>query len=226
MLKTKKSIATIKRQTNYRRREDITNPKTFEIAERFNLYQRKTAENIIEMGRIVIEAKKRSELDFDDFCLLIGYPSSSSSIRKLISIGQKYEYLISRSDRLPHAWTVIYEISRMDEAEIEGHIEKNSITSLTNGAAVNKLLNSKNKKVNSPKSSGTNNSTINVPNGTIELLEFSATLIEIKDGESLIRLEKIFESLSSLGFELEISDCLRREINESKTYEMIMEGSK
>jgi hypothetical protein len=213
-------------KNEYRRHEDITDPKTFEIAERFQSYQRRTAENIIEMSRVVVEAKSRSEIEFEDFCLLIGYPSTSSTIRKLVSIGQKYEYLISRSDKLPPAWTVIYEISRMDEVEIEGYIEKNSITSLTNGAAVNKLLDSKKIKAKNPKSSSSNKSTKVVPNGTFELLTFSATLLEIKNGESLISLEKIFESLSSLGFELEISDYLRSEINESKTYEMITEESK
>ncbi len=71
---------------------DITDQKTFEIAERFNSYKRKTAENIIEMGRVVVEAKKRTRSEFEDFCLLIGYDWASSTLRKLESIGNKYEY--------------------------------------------------------------------------------------------------------------------------------------
>jgi len=68
---------------------EITDPKTKEIAIRFKNYQRKTAENIIEMSRIVIEAKQRA--DFSDFCILIGQSQFSSTIRKLEVIGKKYE---------------------------------------------------------------------------------------------------------------------------------------
>jgi len=221
MLKTKKSIATLKCQTKHRRRGDITDPKTFEIAERFNLYQRKTAENIIEMGRIVLEAKSRSELEFDDFCLLIGQHHSSSTIRKLATIGQKYEYLISRSDKLPPNWTVIYDIARLGEETIEGYINNNQISSKSSGSFIEKLLVRHNLK--SP-NSGTKlnlSTNKNVQNGTHEQLYFSAKIIECNDTTNLLELDKLLQILVNMGFSLNVSDSLRLVINQSKTYEMM-----
>lgn len=220
----KKFTELIRRKNKYPCRQDITDKKTHEIAERFLSYQKKTAENIIEMSRVVIEAKNRSEMEFEDFCLLIGYSSVSSTIRKLESIGQKYEYLISRSDRLPPAWTVIYEISKLDEEQIEGYIQSNRITSRTSGSEVNKLLGSHKPKVLSSRSSRSTKSTLSVPNGTTEQLKFTASLIKMSDEKALLQLDNIFHALSDLGFELDISDRLRSEISEYKTYEMIIEG--
>lgn len=220
----KKFTELTRRKNQYRCRQDITDKNTYEIAERFLSYQKKSAENIIEMSRVVIEAKNRSELEFEDFCLLIGYSSASSTIRKLESIGHKYEYLISRSDRLPPAWTVIYEISKLDEEQIEGYIQSNKITATTSGSAINELLGNNKPKVISSKLPGSAKPRGSVPNGTAEQLKFTATLIKMADEKALIQLDNIFHSLSDLGFELDISDRLRSEINEYKTYEMILEG--
>lgn len=92
---------------------EITDPETKEIANRFKSFQRKTAENILEMARVVIEAKQRP--DFSDFCILIGYSQFSSTIRKLEVIGQKYEFLISKANKLPPNWTTIYKVSQLEE---------------------------------------------------------------------------------------------------------------
>ena len=221
MIKKIKSISAYKRQMKQRKHRAITDPKTYEIADRFNSYQRKTAESIIEMGRIVIEAKSRSEFEFDDFCLLIGYEPSSSTIRKLATIGQKYEYLISRSDKLPPNWTVIYDIARLGEETIEGYINNNQISSKSSGSYIEKLLVKHNLK--SPNSGGKLklSATQNVQNGTQEQLYFSATLGDPTLNTNLLELESLFQTLVKMGFSLNVSDSLRLEINKSKTYEMM-----
>jgi hypothetical protein len=221
MNKLQGTISSTKGKNKPRKRGDITDPKTYEIAERFNSYQRKTAENIIEMGRIVIEAKSRSDSEFDDFCLLIGYDSSSSTIRKLATIGQKYEYLISRSDKLPPNWTVIYDIARLGEETIEGYINNNQISSKSSGSYIEKLLVQHNlKSVNSgAKLKPPSNQ--NVQNGTQEQLYFSAKLGDLTLNTNLLELESLLQRLVGMGFSLNVSDSLRVAINQSKTYEMM-----
>ena len=221
MNKLQKTISSVKSKSKPRKRSDISDPKTYEIAERFNSYQRKTAENIIEMGRIVIEAKSRSDSEFDDFCLLIGYDSSSSTIRKLATIGQKYEYLISRSDKLPPNWTVIYDIARLGEETIEGYINNNQISSKSSGSYIEKLLVQHNLK--SPNSGAKLKppSNQNVQNGTQEQLYFSAKLGAPTLNTNLLELENLLQRLVGMGFSLNVSDSLRMAINQSKTYEMM-----
>jgi hypothetical protein len=221
MVKNKRSISVVKRQIKQRSRRDITDPRTYEIAERFNSYQRKTAENIIEMGRIVIEAKSRSESEFDDFCSLIGYDSSSSTIRKLATIGQKYEYLISRSDKLPPNWTVIYDIARLGEETIEGYINNNQISSRSSGSYIEKLLARHNLKTRNSRGRSKLPANQNVQNGTPEQLHFSAKVKKLTLKTNLIELESLLQTLVKMGFLLTVSDSLRAAINRSKTYEMM-----
>ncbi len=76
-----------------------------EYANQFKVQAKKTAEGVLEMARVVFEAKKLGATDFEVFCSEVGYKSDSSTIRKLKSIGEKYEFLLSRSKSLPTSWT-------------------------------------------------------------------------------------------------------------------------
>jgi hypothetical protein len=221
MIKKIKSISAYKRQVKQLKHRAITDPKTYEIADRFNSYQRKTAESIIEMGRIVIEAKSRSELEFDDFCSLIGYDPSSSTIRKLATIGQKYEYLISRSDKLPPNWTVIYDIARLGEETIEGYINKNQISSQSSGSFIEKLLVRHNLKTRNLGARSKMLANQNVQNRTQDQFYFSAKLAEPTLTTNLLELERLLQEIVAMGFSLIVSDSLRVEINKSKTYELM-----
>ena len=221
MIKKMKSISAYKRQMKQRKHRAITDPKTYEIADRFNSYQRKTAESIIEMGRIVIEAKSRSELEFDDFCSLIGYDPSSSTIRKLATIGQKYEYLISRSDKLPPNWTVIYDIARLGEETIEGYINKNQISSQSSGSFIEKLLVRHNLKTRNLGARSKLLANQNVQNRTQDQFYFSAKLPDPTLTTNLLELERLLQEIVAMGFSLIVSDSLRVEINKSKTYDLM-----
>ncbi len=197
---------------------DITDQKTFEIAERFNSYKRKTAENIIEMGRVVVEAKKRTRSEFEDFCLLIGYDWASSTLRKLESIGNKYEYLITKCENLPANWTVIYEISRLDSDVIEGYIQDYSITSQSTGASIDKLLVNQNLKTNKP--SNTKNISKNVPNRTNSDLEFVAFIDKIDSEKQLVEISLLIEKLKKVGVQISCSKALETSLTQLNTLEM------
>lgn len=212
-MKTNKSIA----PTKTRVLGDITDPKTINIVARFNSYKRKTAENIIEMGRIVVEAKSLPNDDFHDFCLLIGYDWASSTIRKLESIGNKYDYLISKSDRLPANWTVIYEISRLGEDVIEDYIQSNRITSHSTGSAIDKLLIDQKLKTVNQKPKLPLSLASNVPNGTLPKLSFVASLKDEAPRDSYKGLSSVFLALSNLGFSITLTPDLEKSIYNFKT---------
>lgn len=222
MLNVQTTLPKNTKKSKGRRRGEVLDPKTHEIADRFQSYQRKTAECFIEMGRIVIEAKSRSRQEFEDFCLLIGYDSCSSTIRKLAAIGQKYEYLISRSDKLPPSWTVIYEISRLSEEVIEDYIDSNKITSKTSGTAIDKLLVAQNLKSAAPKPLSAGANPKNVPIRTTTEFSFRAVLKDGSSAEMLFDLDEALQNLKEMGFELTISESLREAISQSKTFEMTL----
>lgn len=212
-MKTNKSIT----PTKTRVLADITDPKTINIVARFNSYKRKTAENIIEMGRIVIEAKSLPKDDFHDFCLLIGYDWASSTIRKLESIGNKYDYLISKSDRLPANWTVIYEISRLGEDVIEDYIQSNRITSHSTGSAIDKLLIDQKLKTVNQKPKLPLSLASAVPNGTLPKLNFVASIKDEVSRDAFKGLSSVFLMLSNLGFSITLSPELEKSIYNFKT---------
>ncbi len=182
-----------------RRRGEITGPDTMKIADRFKSFQRKTTENILEMARVVIEAKQRP--DFTDFCILIGYSQFSSTIRKLEVIGQKYEFLISKTHRLPPSWTTIYKVSQLDEGLIEENIKKGYINPEVTGGLIDSLakkLNLKPKNQIKPK----------VPNGTFNDYSFTVTFSKEPKQTLLSELESFIFDLGYLGGEITISKGL------------------
>jgi hypothetical protein len=196
---------------------NITDHKMIDIVSRFNSYKRKSAENIIEMGRVVLEAKSLPRDEYHLFCSLIGYDHGSSTIRKLESIGSKYEYLISKSDRLPTNWTVIYEISRLGEDVIEDYIQSNKITDQSTGSAIDKLLIDQKLKVVNKKVKFPLPLAKSVPNGTLPKLNFVASLEGEVSKDALKGLDAIFLKLNDLGFRVIPSLELNDAINNSKT---------
>ena len=74
----------------------------------FKGYARKTAENVIEMGRVVFETKnqlKKDKVAYEEFCNRIGFNSKSKSVVKLGQIGKVYSLLKSHTECLPNNWT-------------------------------------------------------------------------------------------------------------------------
>ena len=64
------------------------------------------------MCKVVYEAKHTLTKDnFDSFCREIGQKSSDPTIRKYIAIGEKYYDFINYADKLPNAWTTIYNLT-------------------------------------------------------------------------------------------------------------------
>lgn len=111
-------------------------------ATEFRGYARKTVEGSLEMGRIVYEAKTKLQGigEFESFCELIGHQKRSSTIKKLKTIGERYETLKPIADRLPSNWTTLYQISRLDPEVIVEEVDKGSINNSVTGKDIKALL--------------------------------------------------------------------------------------
>lgn len=70
----------------------LISKKVTDYAKQFKVQAKKTAEGILEMARVVFDAKQLGKADFEVFCSEVGYKSDSSTIRKLNSIGKSTNF--------------------------------------------------------------------------------------------------------------------------------------
>jgi hypothetical protein len=107
----------------------ITNPEVIGYANTFKSFFIKTAENVLEMARVVSNAKtKLGSNQFREFSYLIGFDPNSSTLKKLIGIGKNYDVLSKNISALPANWTTLYEISQLPEDKFIAAIDKGVIT--------------------------------------------------------------------------------------------------
>jgi hypothetical protein len=162
---------------------NIINKNVVEYAEKFKGYAIKTAEAIIQMAKVVNDAKNTlGAIDYEEFCNQVGYKSDSSTIRKLKSIGEKYQTLLSRSKSLPSNWTTIYQISRLTSELIDLKINEGVITPAMDGK-------------NLPVRLGLSNPKPDVPNGTSNSLTFKVDFDLIPSPKLKAKLQSILKEL-------------------------------
>ena len=111
-------------------------------ATEFRGYARKTVEGSLEMGRIVYEAKVKldDQSSFDQFCNQIGCTTRSSTIKKLKSIGERYQVFKAFSNHLPNNWTTLYQLSRLKVEVFEDLISNGVIHEAMTGREVESLF--------------------------------------------------------------------------------------
>ena len=129
-------------------------------ADTFKTYFIKTAENILEMAKVVFTAKEKlGKNQFREFSYLIGFDPSNSTLKKLQGIGKNYEVLSKNISALPANWTTLYEIAQLPEDKFIAAIDKGVITPNVLGRDVKALTDN----ASAPKASGSK-----APNGTNE----------------------------------------------------------
>lgn len=108
---------------------------------KFSALAVKTAKSTLEMCRVVYEAKKNLEpSDFADFCIDIGRKEEDSTIRKHLAIGEAYPRFIAHADKLPNAWTSIYQITLIPSDKFAELIESKTDLKDMTGSALQKLI--------------------------------------------------------------------------------------
>ena len=180
----------------------VSTPEITLLVEKFNTFARKTAEGVLEMAKAVWEANKLKSSEFHRFCELVGINGSSATTKKFITIGDKYEYLIGRSEKLPPNWTTVYEVAKLTEEQIESLIDtgvlNSSLIADDLNIALGKVKKIKSKKVAAP-----------VLNGTDDGIGFRAKLISAPDKETAEKIKDLLEELKKLKVQIEISTTLK-----------------
>jgi len=170
------------------------------LVEKFNSFARKTAEGVLEMSKVVFEARKLKDSEFYRFCEIVGMNGSSSTAQKLIAIGKKYEYLIGYSEKLPPNWTTVYEVSKLTEEQIESLIDRGVLTASLIASDLNAALGKENKvkvKTSAP-----------IPNGIDEGLGFRVQLSSNPDREMAKKIKNLIGELKKLNVQLQMGTTL------------------
>ena len=171
------------------------------LVEKFNKFARKTAEGVLEMAKVVCEAKKLKDSEFHKFCEIVGMSGSSSTVQKLIKIGEKYEYFIGCAEKLPANWTTVYELSKLTEEKIEELIDRGVVcTSLIASdlnVALGKPVKEKGKKANPV-----------IPNGNFDGLGFRVQLNKSPDAETIKKIKSLIAELKKIDLQLEVGSTL------------------
>lgn len=101
----------------------------------YQQYTRNTVENILKLSSLIVEMKdkeKSGELDKSDmqyFCFSVGLKREGSTFRKFEQIGKHSETFWKYVDKLPDSYTVLYEITTLDNEKFEELMSNNQITS-------------------------------------------------------------------------------------------------
>ena len=170
------------------------------LVEKFNSFARKTAEGVLEMSKVVFEARKLKDSEFYRFCEIVGMNGSSSMAQKLIAIGKKYECLIGHSEKLPPNWTTVYEVSKLTEEQIESLIDRGVLTASLIASDLNAALGKENKvKVKTPAP---------IPNGIDEGLGFRVQLSSNPDREMAKKIKNLIGELKKLNLQLQVGTTL------------------
>ena len=179
----------------------------------FKGYAKKTAENILEMGRVVFEAKKNLKAnkgEFEAFCAGVGFKSDSSSIKKLAQIGKGYSFMKSQADHLPNNWTTLYEIARLTEYQLNTFIDQGLIHQNVLGSVIKTLNGSKkDDEVVGEEIILDKEKLEEVPNGTPNGLTFTCTLKTVSDVAFKAKLQMLLRNLEELQVEITLAPELK-----------------
>jgi hypothetical protein len=121
----------------------VDTPQVVALVAQFHQFARKSAEGVLEMARVVKEASLLADFEFLRFCNRTSLKASSATTRKLIVIGEKYNFLSSNADKLPANWTTIYAVAKLANEQIQSLIDQGVVNTNTAAAELERALSSK-----------------------------------------------------------------------------------
>jgi hypothetical protein len=123
---------------------EIDSPHYVKLVERYRLYARQTAENIIGLAETLVIAKKElGDFDLHRFCRDVGLEYKGPTFRKLMTIGEKVARFQPFVDRMPNAWTTVYKLASLENHEFDRVTESALFTPLMTAGDVNLVVNGK-----------------------------------------------------------------------------------
>jgi len=156
-------IRVIETETGIEVKYHITDRERF--FSQYSLFAVKTAQSLVEMGRVVFEAKEQlSKQEFSNFCTDIGHKGEDSTIRKYLAIGAAYERLIQYADKLPNSWTSIYTLTQIPSETFNALGQVGECFAKLSGKQIKALveINTDNKKAPSTDATSSAKTTSNV----------------------------------------------------------------
>ena len=153
------------------------------LANSFNTAHQQSASGILKMCQIAYEARKMEKELFSLFCKRTSL-GNKSTISKLATIGEKYDFLMKNVNLLPNHWTTIYNLSLLSEEDFLENAELTLINPAMSGNESLSLIGKgPNKKKYTPKKIE------NVESG-FGVYFYCESIEKAKDLEALIKLGK------------------------------------
>ncbi len=113
-----------------------------EYSLKVNSLTQTTVENILEIGRLMLESKEVLEKDeYELFLNKTSYKEETSTVRKWNRIGESYIRLKNISHYLPPSFSTIYKLSTLDSNKLNGLIEKRVLIPTVTLKEINDELN-------------------------------------------------------------------------------------
>ncbi len=115
--------------------------------EQFKMFGKSGAESIIKQCETVVSAEEQlSTHNFKRFLIEIDVEKSSSTFRKMKSIGKAAVRFKEIVDRLPNEWTTLYALSVLESAEFDDLVKNDVIKPRMTAKDLNNALNKESKK--------------------------------------------------------------------------------
>jgi hypothetical protein len=169
-----------------------------EFVNEYKQFTRKSAESSVEMARVVYSAKLNlSPEGFDEFCTMIGYEASASTISKMVTIGSRFGIFSKYYEQLPVQWTTLYHIAKQKDANlIERQLAEKVIHSLMSCKEFLEMI--EGKKQNRP-------SVSKLEEEANYELKVVCTIRKDLNAAQADRLKEIIEELKTLTVDVDIS---------------------
>lgn len=121
-----------------------------DYSSKVNSLTKNTVENILEIGRLMLESKKvLDSIEYQLFLTETSYKEETSTVRKWNRIGESYIRLTSISQHLPPSFSTIYKLSTLDSNKLNRLIESHVLTPTITLKEIHDELNPSSNKKNS-----------------------------------------------------------------------------
>ena len=120
---------------------EVISPIVQTYLDRYNFAIRKTAQSVLELAATLLEAQEElGPVDFTIFLREVGFNEDSSTFKKFIAIAKKKHALEPHLEKLPNAWTTIYQLAKLNSDQFEDIANSGLLTPYLTGNAINNML--------------------------------------------------------------------------------------
>jgi hypothetical protein len=185
---------------------NVDTPQVLELVLEFHQFARKSAEGVLEMARVVRAASLLSTGEFYRFCERTNIKPFSSTSRKLITIGEKFGFLIAQADKLPANWTTIYALAKLADTQIQALIDEGVVNTKTAAAELERALSSRTDN-RMARAVGSAASTT-APAHKAKPPSFKVELDATPDAATLQVVRRLIEQLTAMKSKVTLNDSL------------------